>query len=82
MRGFEGYPVPIERPSPVMAIIMHQFGQDGFVTLHDVMETGEGIPVIGAGRVGDGTDVAAGAVVPLGARIRPHSQVAAEGGSS
>ena len=58
MRGFEVYPVPIERPSPVMAIIMHQFGQDGFVTLHDVMETGEGVPIIGAGRIGDGTDVA------------------------
>jgi hypothetical protein len=58
MRGFEVYPVPIEKPSPVMAIIMHQYGQDGFVTLHDVMNTGEGVPVIGAGRVGDGIDVA------------------------
>lgn len=58
MSGFQVYPVPIETPSPVMAIILHQYGRDGFVTLHDVTDKGDGAPVIGAGRVGDSADVA------------------------
>ena len=58
MSSFQVYPVAIETPSPVMAIILHQYGREGFVTLHDVTDKGDGAPVIGAGRVGDSADVA------------------------